>query len=140
MVTGQTYRIVVPHGQQWFDANRRNTPLCGEEGSWVMNLYKTKKRAVDSKWFSIVGVVLQPEAKPGVERTQLSNQPQDICAKESAHPEWGSFTADASGELALFPNDAIGSAERPAFFYGNNAGQVWVLISLCTNGCAQPQP
>ena len=140
VVAGQTYRVVAPPGQQWFDASRRNTPLCGEDGSWIMNLYKTKKRAVDSKWFSVVGVVLQPEVIQGVERTQLSSKPQGICATESAHPHWGTFQADASGELALFPNDAMGSAERPAFFYDNNAGQVWVLISRCANDCPQPQP
>lgn len=139
VIAGTTYRIVAPSGQQWFDANRRNTPLCGEDGSWIMNLYEKKKRAVDSKWFSVIGVVLRPEAELSVERTQLSQHPQGVCAKDAVHLDWGSYTADASGELALFPNDAIGPPEQPAFFYGNNAGQIWVLISICTNGCKQPE-
>lgn len=131
-----TYRICLPDARQtWFDAERVNKPLCGEDGSWIMRLYNSRRRNPDAKWFSVQATVLAPDKRPNVARKEMTEKPVDLCVE--GMPSMAYFTPTASGELALFPNDAIGSAERPAYFYENNAGQVWLAITLCQGSCLE---
>lgn len=129
-----TYRIRVPDARQtWFDAERVNKPLCGEDGSWIMRLYNSKRRNTEAKWFSVQATVLAPDKRPNAVRKEMAEKPVDLCVEGMSSVAY--FTPATSGELALFPNDAIGSAERPAYFYGNNAGQVWLAIQSCEDEC-----
>lgn len=99
---GEKYEVSAPGRQAWFDATRKNTPLCGEEGSFLMNLFK--KRSSESLWFSVLANVI-PSDKPA----------QDLCQQKSV------FTAHVAGELILYPNDND-------YFYDNNYGKIWVEI------------
>ena len=129
-----TYRIRVPDARQtWFDAERVNKPLCGEDGSWIMRLYNSRRRNTEAKWFSVQATVLAPDKRPNAVRKEMAEKPVDLCVEGMSSVAY--FTPATSGELALFPNDAIGSAERLAYFYGNNAGQVWLAIQSCEDQC-----
>jgi len=103
----EKYKVSVPGRQAWFDATRRNTPLCGEKGSFLMNLFK--KRSPESLWFSVLANVI-PSDQPAQDLCQ-----QDLCQQESV------FTAHVPGELILYPNDND-------YFYDNNYGKIWVKI------------
>lgn len=112
---GETYCVSVPPNQVWFDAGRRNTPPHGEEGNWLMNL--ALKRHKDYGFFNlIVNTKSLDTGRPGKEQDVSKGAPYKVTMV---------------GELVLYPNDALGPDNDPAFYYKNNAGQVWVTISQC---------
>lgn len=107
---GQEYSITVRGDQVWFDKTRRNKPLCGEPGSFLMNsllLFKDK-RSKDSLWFSLIAEI------------KGEDKPYDLCPK-SEKTTTGSFIATDSGLLVLYANDIEG-------FYDNNQGEIRVEI------------
>ncbi|MCF7967479.1 MAG: hypothetical protein K9L79_18360 [Methylobacter tundripaludum] len=111
---GEKYLVSAPGRQAWFDLNRRNTPLCGENGSLLMKLFSFKKRSANALWFSVLAEVI-PSKDP-------KSAPQDLCANKAV------FEANADGELVLYPNDAEGFFWDKDYFYSNNYGKIWVEI------------
>lgn len=111
--SGEKYLVSAPGRQAWFDLNRRNTPLCGENGSLLMKLFSFKKRSANALWFSVLAEVI-PSKDP-------KSTPHDLC-EESV------FEANANGELVLYPNDAEGFFWDKDYFYSNNYGKIWVEI------------
>jgi len=112
---GESYCIAVLPNQVWFDASRRNTPPYGEEGSWIMNLAK-KRHEVG--FFSLM-VDVQSAGATGT------------TAKPVADPQGARFTTQKAGELVLYPNDAVGPPQDPAYYYKNNSGYIWVTVMRC---------
>lgn len=121
---GERYRISVPTGQAWFDADRRNVPPKGEKGSWQMNLFAHLKRQKRSDWFSLIAVV-----------RDKSGEPIGTAFDVGGAHENGEIAIDAEGSLAMYPNDAESTNEVRDYFYQNNHGQAWVVITNCGPSC-----
>ncbi|MFH1870252.1 MAG: hypothetical protein ABIK82_23625 [Pseudomonadota bacterium] len=124
VATGERYRISVPAGQAWFDADRRNVPPKGEKGSWLMNRFAHLKRQECSDWFSLIAVVRDKSGEPIGTAFDVSG----------AHIN-GEIAIDAKGSLAMYPNDAESTNEVRDYFYQNNHGQAWVVITRCGPSC-----
>jgi len=122
----EAYCVQVPPGQVWFDADRRNTPPHGEQGSWIMRLGSGLKRHREIAWFSLVAAVQPEAAVPAVPTLH-----QDISRDPVLR------THDA-GALVFYPNDAVGQPGDPTWFYKNNRGQIWVTVQRCDGACACP--
>jgi len=116
----EVYQVTVPASQFWFDATRRNQPPKGDKGSALMNLAASWKRHPDALWFALMAATLPTELR-GKQSEALDLPAQDL----SAHPL---VRIDKPGELVLYPNDARLPLLKPKYFYGNNQGQIWVLI------------
>ena len=114
----EVYCITVPSNQVWFDAERRNTPPSGEEGSWIMKRFE--KRHPESGYFSLM-VAVQPD--PLALKT---NGAEAVAGLTNSR-----YKAMFTGALVLYPNDAIGPSGNDDYFYKNNSGYVWVSISRC---------
>jgi len=112
---GEKYAVRVHASQVWFDLDRRNTPPYGEAGSWKMRLFK--KRHADAGFFALI-----INAKAAGSDQLLGHG--DL----GATPNLAYKTPDA-GELVLYPNDALGPFDNPAYWYQNNSGQIWVTIT-----------
>jgi len=116
---GQTYRITVPRNQVWYDASRCNVPPRGEPGNMIMNLLAHRKQH-DTGWFALFAANVSRDGGTVHERIDVS------AGKD--------FSVKAPGQLAFYPNDAIG-VFREDFFYSNNNGQIWVQIERCAAAC-----
>lgn len=129
---GEHYRIDVPPGQFWFDAGRRSVPPRGEDGSPVMNLFASWKRQPGSRWFALIAATVVPGADGPAE-----DDPHDTSCRPGQPLE-----VRRDGRLVLYPNDASFPWGRRELFYGNNTGQVWVLLQACGTGasCAGDAP
>jgi len=106
---GQEYSFTVKGNQFWYDLDRKNEPLCGESGSWLMNsflLFKDKK-SKNSLWFSVIAEV------------KNENKLYDLCSKDKKTT--GSLIATGSGMLIMYANDVEG-------YYDNNRGKIRVEI------------
>ena len=119
VASGEHICVQVPDGQFWFDKDRRNVPPKGEPGNWLMNRFK--KREPDADFFSLI-----------VNTKQESNGQLSIGHPVEKTPL---YISKHSGELVFYPNDAVGGATDPAFFYKNNAGQIWVVVRRCVGAC-----
>lgn len=126
---GERYRIDLPPGQFWFDAGRRNVPPRGEDGSWLMNRFASWKRQPGSKWFALVAATIVPGADGPVE-----HDARDMSCQPGQPLE-----VRRDGRLVLYPNDASFPWGQRELFYGNNAGQVWVLLQSCGTGASCPE-
>lgn len=118
VLAGQAYCITVLPNQVWFDADRRNTPPDGEKGSWIMNV--VPKRHPKAGYFSLMVDV----------DTGSSTKRADTAEPVAKLPD-GRYTTAGAGSLVLYPNDAIGPVDDPAYYYKNNAGYIWVRIKHC---------
>ena len=116
---GESYCVTVPHGQVWFDKDRRNTPPHGDEGSWLMKLAKRRYEVVP--FFSLM---------IDVDRGGEDGDIQDTAVEVTDSNNFR-FTSKAAGKLVLFPNDAMGSEGDPSYWYRNNSGHIWVTIQRC---------
>ena len=114
----EAYCIELLPNQVWFDAERRNTPPLGEEGSWIMKRFE--KRHPESGYFSLM-VAVQPD--PLAFKT---NGAEAVAGLTKSR-----YTAIFTGALVLYPNDAIGPSGNDDYFYKNNSGYVWVKINRC---------
>lgn len=103
---GEEYRVIATPNQTWCDSSRTNIPLCGEEGSNLMNIFSPLKRVENSLWFSIIAEVIDDKRQ---RRSQF-----DLCNTPK-------FEISTPGKLILYPNDAES-------FYGNNSGEIWLEI------------
>lgn len=122
---GEYYRITVPPGQFWFDADRLNLPPKGEKGSWLMNRVAHLKRQSNSDWFSLIAVVREAS---GVATCKAF----DLGSESFRH---GQIAIEDAGKLALYPNDAESTIAVRDYFYRNNHGQVWTVITRCDRTC-----
>lgn len=120
---GKNYCIQVPPNQLWFDKTRRNTPPFGETGNWLMQL--SIKRDRNSGFFSLI--------------VNTRNDNDGALSKGQAVEGKPLYRPDGEGELVFYPNDAEGSISDPAYFYGNNSGQIWVNVRLCEDSCDCPK-
>lgn len=102
---GQIYTLNIKGGQSWKDASRINQPMCGESGSFMMNLLG-EKRVNKSLWFSLIAEV-KGESKPF-----------DLCTGDKTSAQ---LRANASGELILYAND-------DKRYYLNNSGRIRVEV------------
>ena len=114
---GEAYCLKVLPDQVWFDANRRHTPPYGEVGSWVMRL--SERRHLDP-FFSLM-IDVEPEGALHNGKTAKVVPDLNRFRFPSAH----------GGKLVLYPNDAKGPANDPAYWYKNNHGYIWVIIERC---------
>jgi hypothetical protein len=107
ITAGQTYRFLAPASQTWDDAwivsSPRGYPPPGEFFSGYLSLFKSWKSLSNEKWFALCGEVATAKPAPFV------------------IGEGKVWTADSSGELLLFANDA-------RHFYWNNSGSIWLLV------------
>ncbi|WP_150050871.1 hypothetical protein [Methylomonas rhizoryzae] len=101
--------------QVWKDCTRRNIPLCGESGSFVMNLMAFNKKRPDSLWFSVIAEV----------KSNTDNQSSyyDLCENltDRVKARIAQFEIMNDGQLFMYPNDAID-------YYDNNRGKIWLDI------------
>lgn len=124
---GQSYLIAVPDGQVWFDATRRNVAPHGDQGSDEMNVMADWKRHPSSQWFALMAAVMHADANGTMAQPEQAMQPvQDLSVP-------GELSIVQDGRLALYPNDAAFPLGDHKLFYGNNHGQIWVLIKLVKN-------
>jgi hypothetical protein len=145
LVLGASYCVSVPLGQRWFDLERVNEPPDGEPGSGMMNLYAPSKRFRDTSglrpgetssdrvrmdgWFALIAAVVQPSHGNSDDREELQQVSMGgarDCAIASVTGK--RLKIEHPGELVFYPNDATLTASKK-FFYQNNSGQVWVLIT-----------
>jgi hypothetical protein len=118
ILPGEAYLVTVPPGQAWFDLNRRSAPPRGDVGNWVMNVLASQKRHPGAHWFALIATAISTDTNTPVElpgRQDISNS--------------GVFKVRYAGTLAFYPNDAIGPAADPMYYYKNNAGQIWVTVA-----------
>lgn len=109
----EEYKVIAPPDQVWYDCTRRNLPLCGEEGSFMMNLLSFKKRQKDALWFSVIAEVKTDDKKSTY---------YDLCkVADSSSKKTAKFEVINDGELIIYPNDADG-------YYCNNRGKIWLEI------------
>jgi hypothetical protein len=113
VIRHEEYKVTVPCDQVWYDCTRRNLPLCGEEGSFMMNLLSFKKRQKDALWFSVIAEVKADDKKSTY---------YDLCkVADSSSKKTAKFDVMNDGELIMYPNDADG-------YYFNNRGKIWLEI------------
>lgn len=129
VATGERYRISVPACQFWYDEGRLNVPPTGEAGSGLMNLFAKLKRHGESDWFSLIAAVLSPSGEPVEPVFDLGLSGAD-----------GVITPMAEGKLVMYPNDARSTNEDREYFYRNNHGQVWVMVTRCGPSCPSIAP
>lgn len=121
MDAGQAWCIEVPPGQRWFDASRASSPLDGEPGSAAMNTAADWKRVKGAPWFALVAGVVTPAGQE-VHAELVRDMPAEGRCAHRLEPR-------APGTLVFYPNDAAPPAGRKTYFYGNNAGQVWLKLT-----------
>lgn len=106
----QGYKVIVHGNQLWYDASRCNSPLCGENGSFIMNMFSNRKKSKDSLWFSLIAEIKE------------EGKPYDLCNEKSSAKNVGKFLTRSDGRLVLYANDAVG-------YYDNNCGEIRVEIN-----------
>lgn len=122
---GDRFRVQVPAGQFWFDAQRRSLPLTGDRGSDLMNRFASWKRVPAAPWFSLIGA------------TAVGDGPDPaVRGATDMGAAGGVLVAAAAGELVFFANDAIAPWSDGRAFYGNNHGQIWLQLQRCRDGAA----
>jgi hypothetical protein len=109
---GDTYRILVPEGQVWYDASLRYVAPAGDRGSAMQNIFRFMRRNADSNWFALMAANVA--AAPGSD--------QEFEVKDIQQHDVVDF--GKPGQLAFYPNDA-------RHFYGNNQGRIWVVVMRC---------
>jgi hypothetical protein len=128
---GQAYCLRVPPHQSWFDAGRVNVAPQGEPGSGIMNVYSSRKRAPEAGWFALIAAVVRHDPEPmSVASEQLDSV--DVSGLERPCGPGGDgrrWEPPVAGAMAFYPNDAIADSYDKAFFYRNNSGQIWVVIT-----------
>jgi hypothetical protein len=141
---GESYCVSVPGVQRWFDLERVNDAPDGEPGSGLMNLYASRKRFRDPSglrpgetewqrarvdgWFALVAAVVKPGARDADDREVL--QQASMGGPRDCGGDTGKLLKiDKPGDLVFYPNDAALSDNKKQHFYGNNSGQVWVVIT-----------
>jgi len=114
---GQVYEVRLPDVgcQQWFDCARPNVPLCGEVGSDLMNLFKSRKRVKDALWFSVIAEVTS--------KTGKTLDYYDLCRASQ-------ITINQAGLLVFYPNDAEGILFADQFITNNHGTVVLVIRRL----------
>jgi hypothetical protein len=113
VIQHEEYKVIVPPDQVWYDCTRRNLPLCGEEGSFGMNLPFFKKRQKDALWFSVIAKVKTDDKKSTY---------YDLCKlADSSSKKTAKFEVENCGELIMYPND-------DEDYYDNNRGKIWLEI------------
>lgn len=118
VLPGEVYQVTVPSGQFWFDLNRRSAPPRGDAGNWIMHLLASQKRLPGANWFSLIATTVSTDHGAPIE---LPGR-QDIGKS-------GVYTVRYAGSLAFYPNDAVGPATDPMYYYRNNSGQIWLTIT-----------
>ena len=113
----EEYKVEVTDcNQVWKDCTRRSFPLCGEAGSFWMDLVAFKKKQPDALWFSVIA-----EIRPVNNKNPIS---YDLCGKitdrDTARTAIFEVVNDG-GELFMYPNDAEDH-------YDNNRGKIWLDI------------
>jgi len=129
VATGERYRISVPACQFWYDEGRLNVPPAGEAGNGLMNLFSNLKRHRESDWFSLIAAVLSSSGEPLEPVVDLGRGGAD-----------GVIAPMANGKLVMYPNDARSTNEDQEYFYRNNHGQVWVMVTRCAQSCPSVVP
>lgn len=107
----QQYQVLVPDNQIWYDCTRRNTPLCGEDGSFFMNLLAFKKKHKKALWFSVIAEVKSTENVSAYDLCEIASKPYKSAKLDITY----------DGMLLIYPNDAVN-------FYDNNRGKIWLEI------------
>lgn len=131
VAAGQRYQIDIPEGQFWFDKGRRSSPPQGDAGSSTMNLLEWAKRHEDQPWFALnaatVPCIQNLENKTKCMET-LETEKERFNLFDAKKPSERSFELHVKeeGQLAFYANDAVLFGWR--FFYGNNGGQVWLMV------------
>jgi hypothetical protein len=108
LIAGHKYSIRPLPRQQWWDLIKRSTPDGYESDFLTFKLAAARKPLPNSPWFELCG--------------QIGAAGKPFAIGSGAKP----IVADASGELALFANDA-------AHMYWNNFGAIRVAISDVTS-------
>jgi hypothetical protein len=123
----ETYEISVPPGQVWDDKGRINRPPHGEDGSFLMNLFKRYKRIQGAQWFALMGTAVDIE----LPKTSVPhfNQDLSVCPK---------LAIERPGQLGFYPNDAIAPWGDGNTFYDNNGGEIWVKVTRTADACQKP--
>lgn len=125
---GERYRISVPACQFWYDKDRLNVPPKGEAGSGLMNLFTGLKRH-DTEWFSLMATVLDSSGEPVEPVFDLGRSEADVV-----------IMPKSAGKLAMYPNDARSTNGDQDYFYRNNHGQAWVMVTHCGPSCPPLSP
>jgi hypothetical protein len=108
-----------------------------------MNLYASRKRFRDTSalgpheskedraridgWFALVAAVVKPGALDADDREAL--QQASMGGPRDCGTAGKLLKIDKPGDLVFYPNDAALSENKKQHFYGNNSGQVWVVIT-----------
>lgn len=121
MLTGDIYQIEVPSGQQWKDWNRPvSTPLTGEAGNWLMNLFVSFRRLPFEPWMIL-----------GLARSSCSETLGDgeSCAVTNVRVDPISTFRKIRDPLRVcfFANDV-------PLLNWNNSGAVWIAVSRMHSG------
>lgn len=117
---GDRFRVRVPAGQFWFDADRRSLPLVGDPGSGLMNMFDSWKRVPSAPWFRLIGATaVGGGPDPAVRGATDLGKPDAV------------LVADDDGELVFFANDAVAPWGDGRYFYGNNHGRIWLQLQRC---------
>jgi hypothetical protein len=143
VAAGDSYCVTVPPGQKWFDLQRVNHAPDGEPGSGMMNIYASRKRFRDTSalkpgesrsdrartdgWFALIAAVVLPGAANPDDREEVQQSSMGgpgNCAKSTGKL----LNVEKPGELVFYPNDATLPDDKK-YFYNNNSGQVWVVIT-----------
>lgn len=123
----ESYEVTVPPAQVWDDKGRVSQPPHGEDGSFLMNLFKRYKRVQDARWFALIGTAVDigKTASPAPH----FDQDLGVCPV---------LTIRREGRLGFYPNDAVAPWGDGSAFYDNNNGEIWVRVTRTADTCKRP--
>lgn len=119
---GERYCVSVLPNQVWFDSNRRRIPPLGETGNVWMRM--AELRHPEAGYFALMVDV------PSVQGFEVSHTARAVTPPSAS--ECFVYDTHSAGQLVLYPNDALGPARAPDWYYtSNNHGFIWVRIRRC---------